>query len=440
MEKIIVQGGRTLHGTLRVQGSKNAALPILAACVLVNGVCRIANCPDLSDVNAAVRILRHLGCAVKRDGDCLTVDARSVFRAAIPNGLMREMRSSIVFLGSVLARVGRASLFAPGGCEIGLRPIDLHLSSLRALGAQIREDNGALTCSVRGGFSGTTIRLSFPSVGATENVLLAAATAKGTTLLYGAAREPEIDDLIRFLNACGARIRSVGAGTLQIEGVAALHGCCHRVIPDRIAAMTYLAAVGAAGGDALLTDVEPTHMQSVIRVLERAGCRITAEESAVRICAPARLRAVQGLCTAPYPGFPTDAQAAVMAMLCTADGVSTLTETIFENRFHHVRALRRMGANITVKDCTAAVNGVPRLFGAAVSAVDLRAGAALVVAGLGAEGETTIDAVHHIDRGYEKIEACLQTLGARIERSADSGSTESKQQYPVRLVPVQSGG
>ena len=368
MAKIIVQGGAMLRGALRVQGSKNAALPILAACVLVNGVCEIENCPDLSDVRAAVRILRHLGCAVSREGDRLTVDARTIIRAAIPDDLMREMRSSIVFLGSVLARTGRASLCTPGGCDIGLRPIDLHLSSLCALGARIRTEQGALCCSSPGGLYAATLCLTFPSVGATENILLAAATAKGTTLLRGAAREPEIDDLIRFLNACGARIRATGAGSLLIEGVPALHGCRHRVISDRIAAVTYLTAVGAAGGDVTLTDTAPAHYLSVIRVLERAGCRISFENDRLRISREGRLRAVRDIRTLPYPGFPTDAQAAVMAALATAKGVSTIEETIFENRFHHVRALRQMGADITVSGRTARIRGVRRLRGAAVAA------------------------------------------------------------------------
>ena len=419
MEKIIVRGGNPLCGSLRVQGSKNASLPILAACVLVDGVCRIENCPDLSDVRAAVRILRHLGCAVRRNGSTLTVDARRISCCSIPDALMHEMRSSIVFLGSVLARMGKAALCAPGGCEIGLRPIDLHLSSLRALGAVIADENGTLRCEAPAGLQGRVISLSFPSVGATENVLLAAATARGTTLLVNAAREPEIEDLVSFLNRCGAQITCTAEGALLIEGVSALHGCSHRVIPDRIVALSYMAAVGAAGGEVLLQEVEPSHLLSACRVFEQAGCKIETEKTMLRICCSGRLRAVHEIRTLPHPGFPTDAQAAVMAMLATAKGTSMIVETIFENRFHHVSALRRMGADIRVADRVAVIDGVPTLNGAAVSAVDLRAGAALVIAGLGARGTTVIDGVHHIDRGYEKIEACLQTLGAQIERSAD---------------------
>ena len=425
MEQILVRGGHPLRGTLRVQGSKNASLPILAACVLADGVCTIQNCPDLSDVRAAVRILRHLGCSVQRCGQQLTVDSRRISCYTIPDSLMREMRSSIVFLGSVLARTGKAALCAPGGCEIGLRPIDLHLSSLRTLGAAIKDENGTLLCETPRGLCGAVISLSFPSVGATENVLLAAATACGTTLLLNAAREPEIEDLITFLNRCGADISITAAGAICIRGVKRLHGCTHRVIPDRIAALTYMAAVGAAGGDVVLQDVRTAHILSVNRVFEQAGCIIETDCNALRIRAEGRLRAVPDIRTLPHPGFPTDAQAAVMAMLCTARGTSVIVETIFENRFHHVGALRRMGAKIRLEGRVAIIDGVPMLHGAAVHAVDLRAGAALAVAALGAQGMSTIDGLHHIDRGYEKLEACFKTLGAQIERSAGSGQSQS---------------
>ena len=437
MEKIIVRGGRPLRGTLRVQGSKNASLPILAACVLADGVCEIENCPDLSDVRAAVRILRHLGCEVSQNGNHLTVDSRRVSCYTIPDGLMHEMRSSIVFLGSVLARMGKAALCTPGGCEIGLRPIDLHLSSLRALGAEICEENGTLQCETPHGLQGTVISLSFPSVGATENVLLAAATAKGSTLLLNAAREPEIEDLIAFLNKSGADIQSTGDGALLIRGTPHLHGCRHRVIPDRIAALSYMAAVGATGGDVVLQDVETAHILSVNRVFQQAGCVLETDRNTLHIAAPQRLNAVRDIRTLPHPGFPTDAQAAVMAMLCTAAGTSVIVETIFENRFHHVHALRRMGAQIRIEDRVAIIDGVETLHGASVTAVDLRAGAALIIAALGADGTSEIDGLHHIDRGYEKIEACLQTLGAQIERSADSGRQQSKPNQSLRRIPIE---
>ena len=423
MEKIIVHGEKPLSGCVRVQGAKNAALPILAACVLVCGVTTIDNCPDLSDVRAAVSILRRLGCTVERTGHTLTVDSRFVSCYTIPNELMREMRSSIVFLGPVLARTGKAVLCAPGGCEIGLRPIDLHLAALRALGTEIDEKNGVLCCRAKQ-LCGAAIRLPFPSVGATENALLAAVTARGDTLLCGAAREPEIDDLVLFLNRCGAAISRTPQGDLLVRGTPWLHGCRHRVMPDRIAALTLMAAVGAAGGNALLRNVQPSHLTTVLQVFRQTGCFVNPEEDGLRVAAEGRLRAVKCIRTQPHPGFPTDGQAAVMAMLCTAQGRSQITETIFENRFHHVAALQKMGARIRLCGCTAVVDGVPFLCGAAVSASDLRAGASLVIAGLGARGTTVIDGVRHIDRGYEKIETCLKTLGAQIERSADSGSEQ----------------
>lgn len=420
MEKIIVCGGKPLRGSVRVQGSKNAALPVLAACVLVCGVTTIENCPDLSDVRAAVAILRHLGCLVERTGHTLTVDSRFVSCYTIPNRLMREMRSSIVFLGSVLARTGRAVLCAPGGCDIGLRPIDLHLSALRALGAEIDDAGGTLCCRAKT-LCGAEIRLPIPSVGATENALLAAATATGETRIRGAAQEPEIDDLVLFLNQCGAQISRTPQGDLHVSGVRWLHGCRHRVIPDRIAALSLMAAVGAAGGDVLLQDTEPLHLRAAVKVFRQAGCRVEPAEHTLRIAAEGRLQPVPFVQTRPHPGFPTDGQAVLMAALCSAQGRSRLEETVFENRFHHVGALRRMGANICLHGRCATVEGVPSLHGAAVAAQDLRAGAALVVAGLGAQGTTVIDGVRHIDRGYEKIEACFKTLGAQIERSADSG-------------------
>ena len=420
MEKIIVCGGKTLRGSVCVQGSKNAALPILAACVLLSGVTTIENCPDLSDVRAAVAILRRLGCTVEQSGNTLTVDSRFVSCYTIPNELMREMRSSIVFLGSVLARTGKAVLCAPGGCAIGRRPIDLHLSALRALGATVDEQSGVLCCRAKQ-LCGTVVRLPFPSVGATENALLAAVTARGETLICGAAKEPEIDDLVLFLNGCGAKISRTEKGDLLICGTPWLHGGRHRVIPDRIAALTVMAAVGAAGGDVLLKNALPAHLQAAIRVFRRSGCLVEAGDDTLRIAAEGRLRAVSCIRTLPHPGFPTDGQAAVMAMLCTAQGKTTIEETIFENRFHHVAALRQMGAQIRLSGRKAEVKGVPCLHGAAVSACDLRAGAALVVAGLGARGATVIRGVRHIERGYEKIETCFKTLGAQIERSADSG-------------------
>lgn len=432
MEEIIIHGGRKLEGRLPLQGSKNSSLPILAACVLANGVSVLHNIPALTDVAAAVRILEHLGCSVTRQGHTLTVDSRAVSCYTIPEHMMHEMRSSIVFLGAMLARLGKAELCTPGGCEIGLRPIDLHLSSLRALGAEIEEQNACLHCACKEKLRGCVISLSFPSVGATENIMLAAAAATGSTTILNAAREPEIDDLAAFLNACGGKVHICAGGAIQIEGVKKLHGAEHTVISDRIAALTYMAATAACGGDVLLEQVQTAHFLSVNRVFEQAGCQISATPDSLRIRAPKRLLAVRDIRTLPYPGFPTDAQAAVMAMLSKADGTSVMVETIFENRFHHVHELNRMGARIRVEGRVAIIDGVPHLTGAPVTAVDLRAGGALVVAGLAAAGTTQISGVHHIDRGYERIEACLRALCADIERSAERAGRQQQLQPPVR--------
>ena len=431
MDEIIIHGGRKLNGKLRLQGSKNSSLPILAACVLADGVSVLHNCPILTDVAAAARILEHLGCTVTRQGHTLTVDSRSISCYTIPEDMMHEMRSSIVFLGAMLARLGRAELCRPGGCEIGLRPIDLHLSSLRALGAEVEEQNACLHCVCKEKLRGTVISLSFPSVGATENIMLAASCAEGSTTILNAAREPEIDDLAAFLNACGAKVRIGAGGAIRIDGVKKLHGAEHTVISDRIAALTYMAATASCGGDVLLEQVQTAHLLSVGRVFEQAGCRITATQNSLRIRSDGKLFAVRDIRTLPYPGFPTDAQAAVMAMLCKAKGTSVMVETIFENRFHHVHELARMGARIRVEGRVAIIDGVPSLTGAPVTAVDLRAGGALVVAGLAATGTTVIRGVQHIDRGYEKTEACLRTLCADIERSAVCGR-QQQFQPPVR--------
>lgn len=417
METIRINGGRKLGGEIDIQGSKNAALPILAACVLADGVSVIHNCPVLTDVFAAVEILRHLGCTVKRQGHTLTVDSRNISCYTIPVRLMSRMRSSIVFLGSILSRMGKAELCAPGGCEIGLRPIDLHLSALRSMGVEIDESKGTLYCTVKDSIKANVITLSFPSVGATENIMLAAVFAKGTTTILNAAREPEIGDLAAFLNRCGCRVNVSGGGTIVIEGVKKAHGAEHTVIPDRIVTLTYMAATAAAGGDVLLKRTQPQHFLTVNHVFEKAGCDVTCTSNSVRISRSERLRCVRDIRTMPYPGFPTDAQAPVMAMLCLAKGTSVIVENIFESRFKHVCELARMGAKIKIEDKVALIDGVENLFGADVNAIDLRAGGSLAVAGVAARGTTVISSVHHIDRGYENIVGCLQAIGADAERS-----------------------
>lgn len=416
MDSLIVNSGRRLAGEITVQGSKNSSLPILAATVLVGGVCQIHNCPELTDTKAAIAILRHLGCKVKTGKNTVTVDSSSVTCYNIPDSLMREMRSSIVFLGSILGRTGKAELSAPGGCEIGLRPIDLHLNSLKVMGYRIEEDYGYIRCERVKDNGSSVISLSFPSVGATENIILAAALSKGRTVIHNAAREPEIYDLVAFLNECGCKISFRMQGTVIIEGVKKLHGCRYSVMGDRIVALTYMTGAAITGGDITLHGINTNHFRTVLPVFEGAGCRIEDRKSFLRIRADGALCAVRDIRTMPYPGFPTDAQAPVMAMLTVAQGTSVIIENIFESRFKHVSDLVRMGAKIKIEGKIALVDGVKELYGTTVTASDLRGGAALVVAGLAAKGSTVIGNVSHIDRGYEKIEESFNFLGADIKR------------------------
>ena len=416
MESIRIVGGHRLEGTIPIHGAKNSALPLLAATLLVPGTCEMHRCPRLSDVTASAAILRHLGCTVTRQGHTVTVDATAPCRGDIPDRLMGEMRSSIVFLGAMVARLGTAQLTYPGGCELGPRPIDLHLSALRRLGVSVEESHGRLYCTAHR-LHGADVTLSFPSVGATENVLLAACTARGTTRLRNAAREPEIGDLCQFLNACGARISGYESGYITIEGVSSLTPCAHTVMADRIETATYLAAAAVAGGDLTLTAADIPSAMPVIPCLEQAGCRITATEDTLRIRAPRPLGRPGFVRTLPYPGFPTDAAAPLLAAACVGRGTSVFVETVFENRYRYVDQLVRMGARIRVDGRVAVVEGGAPLQGAAVRCTDLRGGAALVVAGLAASGETSITELHHLDRGYEDMVGCLERVGASIRRS-----------------------
>lgn len=416
MSVLIVEGGNPLYGELHVQGAKNSALPILASAFLCETPSIIHNCPDLSDVDASCSILKHLGCNVMREGSSVTVDSSNADKYFIPEKLMREMRSSIVFLGAICAKIGKARISFPGGCELGPRPIDLHLSSLRQLGVVIEEDHGWLNCKVNGKMHGENIMLAFPSVGATENILLAAVTAEGTTTIVNAAREPEISDLADFLCKCGAKITGAGESIIKIEGVPKLHGCEHSVIPDRIVAATYMAAAAITGGDITLIGVNMNHIHPVIPVLTEAGCKIKVEGSKLNIKRDGILRPVKNVRTMPFPGFPTDAQAPVMAMSTLAHGTSIFIENIFESRYKHAAELVRLGAKIKVEGRVAIVEGVSSLYGAQVEATDLRGGAALVVAGLAAEGRTEISGLHHIDRGYTKIEDAFSKIGGKITR------------------------
>ena len=414
MREIVIRGGRPLSGEVRVQGAKNSVLPILAAVPLVDGVVTLTRCPRLRDVEMSICILRELGCSAAWDGDTLNIDTTSFRGRPISETLMREMRSSVVFLGAILARCGRASCGMPGGCDLGARPIDLHLSGLRAMGADVQERGGVLCCDacrLRGG----DIVLPVPSVGATENLMLAACGGDGVTVVRNAAREPEIVDLAGFLNACGGDVRGAGTDTVAVTGRPVLHGCTYPVMPDRIVAATYLCAAAAAGGEIFLRGAEARHLDAALSVLRESGCQAAPDANGIRFRAASRLKAVEPIHTAPYPGFPTDAQALFMAALLRADGTTVFEENLFENRYRHVAELRRMGADIRVFGRVAVVNGVASLRGAAVECTDLRGGAALCVAALSADGETRVGNLRHIARGYEDIARDLSALGGDVE-------------------------
>ncbi len=417
MSQLIIEGSRRLSGEVKIQGAKNSVLPILAASIMCKDECVIKNCPDISDVRVTNKILNYLGCSTSFENGTFIIDSKNISKNDIPDFLMREMRSSITFLGSLLGATGKAELSLPGGCELGPRPIDLHLDGLRQMGLRISESHGCLECDVGRGLSGCNIALSFPSVGATENLILAAVTARGTTILKNTAKEPEIIDLINFLNKCGAKIKYSYDATITIEGVASLHGAEHTVIPDRIVAITYMAAAASTASSLVIHNVIEDNISSVIPVFEEAGCIIKPfDKHTIKIDSPARPYFNRLIRTMPYPGFPTDAQAPVMAMTSIADGTSVFVENIFSNRYKHVGELLRLGADIKVEDKVAVVEGVKRLSGAKVAASDLRGAAALIVAALGAEGVTEISGLNHIDRGYEKIEENLCKIGASVKR------------------------
>jgi len=415
MDTYLIEGGKRLFGTIAVHGAKNSVLPILAATLLTASQSVIHNCPDLSDVTASIAILEHLGCAVKREADTITVDARALKRCDVPDHLMREMRSSVIFLGAVLARTGEATMYCPGGCELGPRPIDLHLAALRSLGAKVDERSGCLHCT-GGNMTGCELTLSIPSVGATENAMLAGCGAEGVTVINNAAREPEIADLQGFLQSMGARVHGAGSSIITVEGGVPLHGGEYNIMPDRIVAATYLAAVAAAGGEVTLTHIDYRHLSTVTAALAEAGCKLHSGKNFITIHMDALLKAVRPIHTAPYPGFPTDAQPPLMAALARSEGTTVFVENIFESRYRHVDELVRMGASIRVEGRVAVVCGTPKLHGASTRCADLRGGAALVVAALGAEGNSQITGLHHMDRGYYGLEGALTALGANIRR------------------------
>jgi len=414
MQKLSIRGGTPLSGEVRVAGAKNAALPILAASLLTAAPVRVTNVPQLNDVRTMVRLLERMGVKVEAGAHEVRLDSRLVAEPFAPYDLVKTMRASILALGPLLARFGEARVSLPGGCAIGERPVDLHIKGLAAMGADIAIEAGYIHATATR-LKGARIFMDTVTVTGTENLMMAACLAKGTTVLENAAREPEVIDLARCLIAMGARVSGHGSDVITVEGVDALFGADHAVMPDRIEAGTFLAAAAATRGSVTLTGAPVSSLDAVIEKLRDAGATIDSDATTIRIAMATRPRAVS-LRTAPHPAFPTDMQAQFIALNAVAEGTALVTETIFENRFMHVQELRRLGAHIDIEGNTAIVHGVPALTGAHVMATDLRASASLVIAGLVAEGETVIDRIYHLDRGYERIEERLAQLGARIER------------------------
>lgn len=415
MEKIFVQGGKALKGTVKIDGAKNAALPMLAASLLAHGTNQFEEVPALEDVNTICLLLEQLGANIKwLEPGRLQVQVEDILTCETPYELVHKMRASFLVMGPLLARTGRARVSLPGGCNIGTRPIDLHLKGFMALGAEVIMGHGYIE-AVAPRLTGSRIYLDFPSVGATENIMMAATLAQGTTVLENAAAEPEIVDLANYLNAAGAHVRGAGTSLIRITGVEELRGTNHVVIPDRIEAGTYIAAVAATGGRVLLTNVVVDHLKPVIAKFEEVGVNVIESEEGLLVISNGFLSATD-IKTLPYPGFPTDMQAQMTAVLSTAQGTSLVTETIFENRFMHISELKRMNAKVRIDGRSAIIEGVPSLTGAQVNASDLRAGAALIIAGLVAEGVTEVGNIHHIDRGYHNLVGKLKGLGASIWR------------------------
>lgn len=408
-----IRGGKQLSGACFVQGSKNATLPIIAASIISPARSELFNVPQLRDVDAALRILRHLGCTAEQRRNEVFIDSTYLSSSAIPHELMEEMRSSVIFMGALIARCGEARLSLPGGCQLGKRPIDLHLSALRAMGAEIEEEGSEIVCRAHN-LIGAEIILPFPSVGATENIMLAACSAKGKTVIHGAAREPEIVALQEYLRSMGAEITGAGTDCVEISSFRAAKRAVCRIIPDRIVASTIACAVAAVGGNVEMRGVSPEHFSTVLYFLNQAGCDIISNNRAVRIRSTGRLKSPGEIATEPYPGFPTDAQPVLMAALLKAEGCTVITENIFENRYRQVPELRRLGADIVTEERRAEIWGVECLNGTALNATDLRGGAAMIVAGLAAQGETVIFDDGHITRGYEHFDVRFRSLGADI--------------------------
>ncbi|WP_158736974.1 UDP-N-acetylglucosamine 1-carboxyvinyltransferase [Alteribacillus sp. YIM 98480] len=427
MDKIKVRGGKRLKGTVKAEGAKNAVLPVIAASLLAEeGTSTIYDVPPLADVFTMKNVLNYMDADVNYEDGVFTADCRGSLKTDAPFEYVRKMRASFLVMGPLLARKGRAHIALPGGCAIGSRPIDQHLKGFEAMGATVEIGKGYIEAKVKHRLQGARIYLDFPSVGATENIMMAATLAEGTTILENVAEEPEIVDLANYLNAMGAKVRGAGTGTIKIEGVDHMHGAAHNIIPDRIEAGSFMIAAAITGGEVFVEGALHEHLRPLVAKMREMGVIIEEHDNGMKVIGPDILRPVD-VKTMPHPGFPTDMQAQFMALLTQAKGTAVITETVFENRFMHVEEFRRMNANIKIEGRTAIISGPVRLQGAEVAATDLRAGAALILAGLVAEGETTVTELRHLDRGYVDFHKKLQALGARVERVQEADVTETEE-------------
>ncbi|HLU21075.1 UDP-N-acetylglucosamine 1-carboxyvinyltransferase [Lederbergia graminis] len=432
MEKIIVRGGKRLNGTVKVEGAKNAVLPVIAASLLASeGKSIIRDVPTLSDVYTINEVLRHLNAKVDFENKTVVVDASEELNIEAPFEYVRKMRASVLVMGSLLARQGKARVALPGGCAIGSRPIDLHLKGFEAMGATVRVENGFIEATADK-LKGAKIYLDFPSVGATQNIMMAAVLAEGYTVIENCAKEPEIVDLANYLNSMGAQVRGAGTGTIRIAGVEKLYGADHTIIPDRIEAGTFMVAAAITGGNVLVQGAVPEHLSSVISKLEEMNVTVLEESNGIRVIGPDRLKAVD-IKTMPHPGFPTDMQSQMMALLVCAEGTSVITETVFENRYMHAEEFRRMNSDIKIEGRSVIISGPAKLQGAEVTATDLRAAAALIIAGLKADGYTRVTELKHLDRGYLNFHLKLKALGADIERYNDEVEEVTQQELNLKL-------
>ena len=412
MSSYIIEGGKKLEGEVNISGSKNASLPIIAASILNNNITRLYNVPNIHDTQITLEILKILGCKVTKKSDKIIIDSRSMTKTEIPEELMRQMRSSVVLAGAIIGRFKNAKISYPGGCDIGARPIDLHLKGFKRLGIEVEEDSGYIKCKCEK-VIGSNIQLDFPSVGATENIMLASVLAEGETTITNAAMEPEIIDLQNMLNKMGAKVKGAGTNIIKITGVKALKEVGYTIMPDRIEAGTFLCAGAITGGKIQLNNVTPEHVTPILHKLEEAGCKIETFKNSIKLEAPKKLKAVD-IKTMPYPGFPTDMQSVFATVLAVSKGTSVVVENIFESRYKYTNELKRMGAKITIEGKTAVIKGIRKLYGANVKATDLRGGASLVMAGIVAKGTTKIENIEYILRGYENFDQKLEKIGVNI--------------------------